>query len=86
MVIKECFIKAKQRNWKKSLLPQHNLLEKKVKTQVDSVIKAPYIGGRSDCKNKTFTGSEFIKQRIESVADIICSWFKKKKKDFSKTS
>lgn len=65
--------KGKTAEMKKSLLPQHNLLEKKVKTQIDSVIKAPYIGGRSDCKNKTFTGSEFIKQRIESVADIICS-------------
>ena len=66
--IKECFIKTKQWNSKLSL--QHNIFLK-VKTQTDSVIKAIYVTANLIAKkSKAFTDGEFVKQCMESTADI----------------
>ena len=66
---------------KKSVSSQQKLFQK-VTTQVDSIVKASYLVAYSIAKiSKPLT--EFIKQYIESMADIICP---ENKGDISKIS
>ncbi|XP_041419118.1 general transcription factor II-I repeat domain-containing protein 2-like [Xenopus laevis] len=75
--------KDKAMELKKSLSSQQNLF-KKVITQTESIVKASYVVTYLIAKkSKPFTDGEFIKQCMESVADIICP---EKKGDISKIS
>ncbi|XP_041442018.1 general transcription factor II-I repeat domain-containing protein 2-like [Xenopus laevis] len=75
--------KDKAMELKKSLSSQQNFF-KKVITQTESIVKASYVVTYLIAKkSKPFTDGEFIKQCMESVADIICP---EKKGDISKIS
>ena len=69
---------------RKSLYSQQGFFQK-VTTWSDSILKACYVAVYLIAKKKSrqFTGSEIIKQCIESMADIICL---EKKGDISKIS
>ena len=68
----------------KKSLPSQQKFFQKVTTWVDSIVKADYMVAYLIAKkSKPFTDGEFIKQCIESMADIICP---EKKGNISKIS
>lgn len=75
--------KDKVAELRKSLSSQQKFF-KKATTQADSIVKASYVVANLIAKkSKPFTDGEFIKQCMESVADVICP---DKKAAFSKIS
>ena len=65
-------------------MSSHEIMFKKVTIQNDTIVKASYVVANLIAKkSKQFRDGEFIKECMESVADIICP---DKKNEISKIS